>query len=209
MSDQEMNQIQVAALCGSLREHSFTAAALRVALEGAREFGAATEFIDLRDYALPLHAGLTSSHDSSPDVIKLKQLAKASDAIILGTPEYHGSFSGVLKNALDFLTFDEMEGKMIGLVGVSGGAMGAFDALNGLRSVGRALHAWVLPQQVTIAEAFKIFDGEGRIRDPDLAQRLRTIGIEAARFAHLHKCGRLREFLQVWETAPVNPGASR
>jgi NAD(P)H-dependent FMN reductase len=205
MADQE-NQIQVAALCGSLRENSFTAAALRIALEGARQFGATTELIDLRDYNLPLHAGVTSSDDSSGDVRKLKRLAKAADALILGTPEYHGSFSGVLKNALDFLTFDEMEGKMIGLIGVSGGAMGAFDALNGLRSVGRALHAWVLPQQVTIAEAYKVFDGEGRISDRDLERRVLTVGSEAARFAHLHKCGRLREFLQIWETAPVNPG---
>ena len=208
MSEPERNQIQVAALCGSLRENSFTAAALRIALEGARQFGATTEFIDLRDYRLPLHAGITSSHDSSEDVLKLKRIAKASDALILGTPEYHGSFSGVLKNALDFLTFDEMEGKMIGLIGVSGGAMGAFDALNGLRSVGRALHAWVLPQQVTIAEAFKVFDSDGNLRDRDLEQRLRAVGTEAARFAHLHKCGRVSEFLQTWETAPVNPGGT-
>ncbi len=208
MSEHEDNQIQVAALCGSLRENSLTAAALRIALEGAKQFGATVEFVDLRDYHLPFHAGVTGSHDSSVDVMRLKHLAKASDAVILGTPEYHGSFSGVLKNALDFLTFDEMEGKMIGLVGVSGGAMGAFDALNGLRSVGRALHAWVLPQQVAIPEAFKVFDGDGRILDPELAQRLRTVGTEAARFAHLHKCGRLREFLQIWETAPVNPGGA-
>jgi NAD(P)H-dependent FMN reductase len=208
MADQETNQIQVAALCGSLRENSFTAAALRIALEGARLFGATTEFIDLRDYHLPFHAGVTGSHDSSVDVMRLKHLAKASDALILGTPEYHGSFSGVLKNALDFLTFDELEGKMIGLIGVSGGATGAFDALNGLRSVGRALHAWVLPQQVAIAEAFKVFGSDGELEDPELEQRLHTVGSEAARFAHLHKCGRLREFLQIWETAPVNPGGA-
>ena len=209
MAEQEPIQIQVAAICGSLREGSFTASALRIALQGANEFGAATEFIELRDYHLPFHAGDTTSHDTSEDVLKLKRLAKTADALILGTPEYHGSFSGVLKNALDFLTFEEMEGKMIGLVGVSGGSMGAFDALNGLRSIGRALHAWVLPQQVAIPEAFKVFDSYGRLIDGDIEQRLRTVGIQAARFAHLHKCGRLREFLQVWETAPVNPGGAR
>jgi len=208
MPEQEPDQIRVAALCGSLREKSFTAAALRIALQGARQFGATTEFIHLRDYPMPLHAGTPDSHDLSDGVGSLKRLVKSSDALILGTPEYHGSFSGVLKNALDFLTFDEMEGKMIGLIGVSGGTMGAFDALNGLRSVGRALHAWVLPQQVAIPEAFKVFDSEGRPLDPDLEQRLRTVGFQAARFAHLHKCGLLREFLQIWETAPVNPGGA-
>ena len=59
---------------------------------------------------------------------------------------------------------------------------------------------------MTIAEAYKVFDGEGRISDRDLERRVLTVGSEAARFAHLHKCGRLREFLQIWETAPVNPG---
>lgn len=200
--------IQVAALCGSLRPNSFTAAALRIALEGAAQFGARTEFIDLRDFHLPFHEGVTGSQDSNPDVIRLKRLASASDALILGTPEYHGGFSGVLKNALDFLTFEEIEGKMIGLVGVAGGAMGAFDALNGLRSVGRALHAWVLPEQVAIPEVFSVFNTEGQIINVDIEQRLRSLGISAARFAHLHKCGRVREFLQTWETAPVNPGGS-
>jgi FMN reductase len=61
--------------------------------------------------------------------------------IILVTPEYHGGYSGVLKNALDLMGFDEFEGKMLGLVGVSGGRMGAFGARNSLREVGRALHA--------------------------------------------------------------------
>jgi NAD(P)H-dependent FMN reductase len=95
---------------------------------------------------------------------------------------------------------------MIGLIGVSAGAMGAFDALNGLRSVGRALHAWVLPQQVAVPEAFKIFDGQGRIHDTGIEQRLHSVGKDAARFAHLHKCGQLHEFFQNWEKAPVNPG---
>ncbi len=179
-----------------------------MALEGARRFGATTDFLDLRDYHLPLHDGGQDADDPNGDVRKLKCAAKAADAIILGTPEYHGSFSGVLKNALDFLTFDELEGKMIGLVGVSGGATGAFDALNGLRSVGRALHAWVLPQQVAIAEAFKVFGDRGQVLDPAIEQRLLSVGSDAARFAHLHKCGRVREFLQTWETAPVNPGGS-
>ena len=72
----------------------------------------------------------------------------------------------MLKNALDLMGFDEIEGKMIGLVGVSGGAMGAFDALNSLRNVGRALHAWVVPEQAAVAEAWKAFDGSGAVKDP-------------------------------------------
>ena len=57
-----------------------------------------------------------------PDVLKLRQEIAQAHALILGTPEYHGSFSGVLKNALDWLDGSELQGKMIGLVGVAGGA---------------------------------------------------------------------------------------
>jgi FMN reductase len=50
--------------------------------------------------------------------------------------------AGVLKNALDLMGFEEFEGKVVGLVAVSGGAMGGLSALNGLRDISRALHAW-------------------------------------------------------------------
>ena len=48
----------------------------------------------------------------------------------------------MLKNVMDLMGFDEFQGKMIGLVGVSGGALGASNALATLRTIGRALHAW-------------------------------------------------------------------
>ncbi len=204
MPEQTDDQITVAALVGSLRPGSYTAAALRIALQGAGEFGAKTKLIDLRDYDLPFENGGAS--DGAPDVARLRADIKSAQGLLIGTPEYHGSFSGVLKNALDFLRFEEMEGKMIGLVGVAGGAMGAFDAMNGLRAIGRALHAWVLPAQVAIPEAWKQFDDEGAIRSAALRKRLHDVGFEVAKFAYWHNCGRVREFIHGWETAPENPG---
>lgn len=124
----------------------------------------------------------------------------------MGTPEYHGSFSGVLKNALDLMGFEEFEGKMIGLVGVSGGKMGALNALSGLRNIGRALHAWVIPEQVAIPEAWKVFDDEGNILEESLKERLLTVGRQVARFAYLHSSEKALEFLRLWESAPENPG---
>jgi NAD(P)H-dependent FMN reductase len=131
---------------------------------------------------------------------------RAADGIILATPEYHGSFSGVLKNAIDLMGFEEFEGKMLGLVGVSGGRMGAFDALNTLRNVGRALHAWVVPQQVSLPEVSTVFDSEGRIRDNQTERRLRETGVQVARFARIHKSATAEQFLEEWQNAPDNPG---
>ena len=196
------NRVIVAGISGSLRPGSFTSMAVRVALRGAAQFGAETRFLDLREYGLTL----LDEGPEPPGARKWRADFAAADGLLLGTPEYHGSFSGILKNALDFLGFDQTEGKMIGLVGVSGGSMGAFDAMNGLRSVGRALHAWVIPKQAAVLEAWKAFSEDGQPVDSEIENRLREVGQQVARFAHLHKCGQIREFLEGWERAPVNPG---
>jgi len=198
--------IRIAGLCGSLRAGSFTRAALRVALDAAKVAGAEVSLIDLRDYRLPFVASKDGPEFSSLDVPRLRADVKAADGLVIGTPEYHGSFSGVLKNALDLMGFDEFESKMIGLIGVSGGRMGAFDALNALRAIGRALHAWVLPQQASIPEAWKVFDSAGQIVDQQIENRLREVGREVAHFARIHKCAAAHEFLEAWQQAPENPG---
>lgn len=191
-------------ICGSLRQGSYTRAALNAALRGAAEAGARTQLLDLVEYGLGF-AG-RGEGDEMESVATLRRQVREADGIILGTPEYHGSFSGVLKNALDLMGFTEFEGKMVGLVGVSGGKMGAFDALNGLRNVGRALHAWVVPEQASVPEAWKVFDDSGQIKDTEIAERLLTVGRQVTRFARLHKCAAAAEFLKGWEAAPVNPG---
>jgi NAD(P)H-dependent FMN reductase len=196
--------IKVVGICGSLRRGSYTRMALAVTLRGAAETGAGTQLLDLAEYAL-IFAGREG--ESEPEsVAALRRQVKDADGIILGTPEYHGSFSGVLKNALDLMGFAEFEGKMLGLVGVSGGELGAFDALNSLRNIGRVLHAWVVPEQASIPQAWNVFDDAGQVKDKSLEQRLLSVGRQVGRFARLHKCAEAREFLERWEAAPVNPG---
>jgi FMN reductase len=205
MSEKEP-KIRVAGICGSLRTGSYTRRAVECALLGAAETGAQTQLIDLSEYQLVFRAGKDETAYPS-DVFRLRQDVKEATGIILGTPEYHGSFSGVLKNALDLMGFDEFEGKMIGLVGVSGGRMGAFDAMNSLRNIGRALHAWVSPEQASVPEAWKVFADDGKIADPQLEERLKEVGRQVARFARLHKCENALEFLRSWQKAQANPGA--
>ncbi len=205
MSEKE-SPLRIAGISGSLRAGSYTRRAVEAALAGAAESGAQTRLIDLNGYNLIFRAGQDETGYPS-DVARLRAEIKQADGIILGTPEYHGSLSGVLKNALDLMGFDEFEGKMIGLVGVSGGQMGAFDALNTLRNIGRALHAWVIPEQASIPEAWKVFTEDGKIADPKLEKRLKDVGRQVARFAQLHKCEDALNFVRKWEEAPANPGA--
>jgi FMN reductase len=208
MTHASSQAIQVAGICGSLRKGSFTRMALHVALAGAKEAGARTRLIDLSEYHLIFCDGKEDESGYPKDVFTLREEVRAAQGIILATPEYHGGYSGVLKNALDLMGFEEFEGKMLGLVGVSGGGMGAFGAMNNLRAVGRALHAWVIPEQASIPEAYKVFDASGTLKDSALEKRLKEVGRQVARFAYLHTSEQAQEFLRAWEGAPVNPGGA-
>ncbi|MDF1597831.1 MAG: NAD(P)H-dependent oxidoreductase [Acidimicrobiia bacterium] len=196
-------EIIIAGVVGSLRHDSFTRLAVRIALEGAAETGAVTRLIDLCDYELPFCNGDRTT--SLPEVVRLRQDVVSGHGLILGTPEYHGGYSGVLKNAIDLMGFDEFEGKIVGLVGVSGGSMGALQALQGLRVIGRALHAWVIPQQASIPMAYQELAQNSPTREV-YEQRLREVGRQVARFAALHSSPEAIEFLRAWEEAPSNPG---
>jgi NAD(P)H-dependent FMN reductase len=133
--------VTVVALSGSLREQSYTRLALRRALDAAETAGADASLLDLRSFDLP---PLNPDVDAQGDGAAFTRRVREADAVLLGTPMYHGSYSGVLKNALDHCGFDEFEGKTVGLLGVAGGAF-PITALEHLRSVCRALDAWVLP----------------------------------------------------------------
>ena len=205
-ADRSTEEVLVVGICGSLRTGSYTRMALNIALRGAQEVGARTKLIDLREYQLNHCDGKEDESHYHEDVFRLRREVTLAQGLILGTPEYHGGFSGVLKNALDLMGFNEIEGKMIGLVGVSGGRLGAVDALNGLRVIGRALHAWVIPEQASRPEAWKVFDATGKLQDDKLGQRIMEVGRQVARFTYLHTSAQVQEFLRAWEGAPLNPG---
>ena len=198
--------LRVAGICGSIRTGSYTRMALELALRGAEEAGAQTELIDLRDYQIIFCDGKDDESGYPEDVFKMRRVLRQSQGIILATPEYHSGYSGVLKNALDLMGFDEFEGKMLGLVGVSGGRMGAFGAMHSLRDVGRALHAWVIPEQASVPDASNVFDEQGRCKDPATEKRLKEVGRQVVRFGCLHTAEQAGEFLREFVGAVKNPG---
>ena len=200
--------VRVVAISGSLRNGSYTSAALQIALKGAEMEGAEIEMIDLRQYNL-VFFGQVEETNYPPDVLQLREKVRDAQGILLGTPEYHAGLSGVLKNALDLMSFDEFEGKMLGLIGVSGGNMGAINALNSLRTIGRNLHAWVLPQQVSVPEAYKYFTEDGKISNRNYEKRLLEVGQLVTRFAKLLELQKDQEFVKLWEGLPENPGGRK
>lgn len=165
-------------------DNSYTRLALDLALVAAVSAGATVDLVDLSTFHLPLCSGPEDT-DDNPQTQTLKARVGAAQGVLLGSPEYHNSFSGVLKNALDLMGGDEFRGKVFGLLGVAGGSTGAVSTLGHLRAVVRGVGGWSLPVQISIPNARSAF-ANGRLVDRGLEDRVRFLGRELVRFTRLH-----------------------
>ena len=196
------DSIRITGVCGSLSADGATRKALAIALRGAAEYDAETALLELRDFNLVFY-GSVPENEYPPDVFQLRQALKDSQGIILATPEYHGSLTGALKNMLDLMTIEDFETKIIGLVGVAGGNIGAINSLNTMKTICRNLHCWVLPQEVSIANSAQTFDDDGTVKDPAIEERLLNVGRQLVKFASVQRKVQQSEFAQLWKSLPT------
>jgi FMN reductase len=161
--------VKIVGIAGSLRPGSYSHLALEVAAQRVTALGASVELLDLRSLNLPFCNG-SDDYPDYPDVTRLRQTVQAADGLILATPEYHGSVSGVLKNTLDLMGFEHLSGKVTGTISVLGGQSNS-NALNDLRTILRWVHAWTIPEQVAIGQAWKAFGEDGKLLDETLSKR--------------------------------------
>jgi FMN reductase len=161
--------VRVVGIGGSLRPGSYSQQALRIAAQRVEAIGAEMEILDLRALQLPFCNG-EDKYPGYPDVDYLREAVRTADGLILATPEYHGSMSGVLKNALDLMSFEQLSGKVAGVISVLGGQPNS-NALNDLRLILRWVHCWVIPDQIAIGQAWKAFSEDGKILDEKLSMR--------------------------------------
>lgn len=165
-----MKASKIVALGGSLRPQSLSYRTLELALKKAADHDVSTEMIDLRTLHLPFCNG-ESSYPDYPDVDVLRKTIQSADGLLLSTPEYHGTMSGVLKNALDLLEEQHIMGKVVGLIAVVGGAHST-NAVNAMRLICRQLHCWVLPDQFVIPYSEESFNVQGELKERELESRL-------------------------------------
>ncbi len=161
--------VKIVGISGSLRPGSYSRMALHAAARRIEALGAEVEILDLQKMRLPFCNG-EKEYPDYPDVQRLQETVSSADGLVLATPEYHGSVSGVLKNALDLMSFEQLSDKVVGLISVLGGQSNS-NALNDLRVIMRWVHAWVIPEQIAIGQAWKAFDSEGKLLDENLSQR--------------------------------------
>lgn len=108
-----------------------------------------------------------------------------------------------LKNMFDLMSTEEFEAKIVGLIGVAGGHVGAIHSLNTLRTICRNLHCWVLPQEVSIAESGLVINDDGSVTDKILEGRLLNVGRQVVKFASLQQEFRQTEFANIWAKLPT------
>lgn len=168
--------MNILAISGSMNPNSTTKKATEITAEAIRKAGGVVELIHLGDFPLPIYDCRKDKTTYPENVHQLINKVEAADGLILSSPEYHGSLSGALKNALDFVGGRQMEGKIVALLATSGSALGATNTLNTLQQICRNLHAWPLPLSPSVPRAYEAFNEDGTLKDEKLQERLETLG---------------------------------
>jgi len=166
--------VRLLALAGSTRRDSFNKKLVRISAVGARKAGAEVTEIDLADLPMPIFDQDFESEEGMPDnAATFKLLLVDHDGFLISTPEYNGSVTAVLKNAIDWAsrrTEGEKRsvafaGKTAVLMAAAPGRLGGVQGLVHVRAILGYLKVLVLPEQRAISSAFKAFDEDGNLRE--------------------------------------------
>jgi chromate reductase, NAD(P)H dehydrogenase (quinone) len=180
--------IRVVLIGGSVRPGNYTSMALRLVADELGKRGIACEVVDPAKLEL---AGPGVAPDA-PDAKALREKVSRATGVVLATPEYHGSFSSVIKLVIENLGFPSvLAGKPVALLGVAAGVIGAIKSLEGLASICTHVGALVLPGAVSVAGVQKAFDAEGRCLDAGAEKRVRSVATNLVEYIHGNICPRM------------------
>ena len=178
-------QVRILGFAGSTRLESFNNQLVHIAEAGARDAGALVTHLDLRDYRLPLYDQDEESANGKPAEAKaLKQFMTEHDAWLIAAPEYNSSITGVLKNAIDWVSRSDdgdespliaFRGKVVSLMSASPGALGGLRGLVHVRSILGNLGCIILPDQVAVRNAHSAF-ADGALVDERQHERVMALG---------------------------------
>lgn len=177
-----MNPLRIATLAGSLRHGSYNRQLLALAEGCLERAGAEVDHLDLRALPLPLYDADTEAEKGlPPETWTLKARLAACQGVLIACPEYNASIPGAFKNALDWSSrggSNPWAGKVVGLMGATTGLWGTQRMMPHLRQVLVALGAHVIPQQVNVREAAKVWDEGGVLLDAKLPERVERFASE-------------------------------
>ncbi|HVQ97989.1 MAG TPA: NAD(P)H-dependent oxidoreductase [Mycobacterium sp.] len=171
---------------GTLRSNSSTERALRHCLDAVEKLGGRTKLYSGVDINLPMY----NPHDPArtPPAVELIDDLREADAVVVGSPGYHGGISGLVKNALDYIEDmrDDsrvyLDNKPWGCISCAYGWQAAVGTLDQLRAIGHALRAWPTPLGVAINSADQIWDGAGQLVNTAVQSQLDLLASQVVTF---------------------------
>ena len=179
--------MKILVFAGSTRQQSFNRQLAATAASMARAAGAEVSHLELADLDIPMYNAELEARGTPADVIRLKKLMFEHPAWIICSPEYNGSYTALLKNTIDWASSPvkgdplwsdggkPFEGKLVGLLSASPGALGGLRSLTHLNPLLQNLQCWVAPKQFALANARQAFDEHGVLQGD--AQRQGVQGV--------------------------------
>ena len=171
---------------GTTRPGSSSERALQFALSRARDLGADTEMLVGSGILLPIYA--PESPERNAAARHLVAALRRANGIIVSSPGYHGSLSGLIKNALDYAedmrndALPYFEGRAVGLIACANGWQATGATLTALRSIVHALRGWPTPQGVAINTTEQTFATDESANTATL-QQLSILARQVVQFA--------------------------
>ena len=123
--------------------------------------------LDLARYDFPMMEEVLHRHPNPPaGLADFAEEVRHSDAFIFVSPEYNGSYTAGLKNAIDYLKEREFAGKVIGVASVTAGMLGGIRAALAMQQLVLGIAGYAIPQMLTVGQVSQRFDEEGNVLDP-------------------------------------------
>lgn len=178
---------RIVAIGGTVNADSSTERAMRLAVSAAAAAGAETSVFG-GDYlrALPHYRGEGYGLEDGAELVKA---VRSADGLIICSPGYHGSLSGLVKNALDYLedlARDErpyLDGRAVGLIATAFGDQATMSTLLTLRSIVHALRGWPTPMGATVKVYDGLFSPDGECLEDRARMQLELVGRQTYRGA--------------------------
>jgi len=180
----------VVGIGGTIGGVSSTERALKIALDAAGREGFRTHLFGGDALAaLPLYN--PKAHSRTDNEQEFVEAVRSASALIIASPGYHGSISGVVKNALDLLEETARDPRPyladmpVGLIATAYGWQATGSTIAALRSIVHALRGWPTPFAAAVNSQVTKFDDDGGTTDAQVTEQLALVGRQVARFAPL------------------------
>ena len=180
-----MSTPRILAFAGSLRRESCNHAVVQIAADAAEATGVEVTRIRLADFPMPIYDQDIEDRDGLPEpAVRLKELFRGHQGLLIGCPEYNSGITAALKNAIDWLSrpeegrkpLDCFVGKTVGLVAASPGALGGIRVLPTVRTILANIQCDVLGAQAAVPKVHEVLGDDGSMSDERLRGMVEHVG---------------------------------